>query len=409
MLNKRSEKGQAIVLIVFSIIGIIGLTALTVDGGLAYADRRSAQGAADSAAWAGGLANARGDGVSGIRLAAEAVADQNGYTGDGARSEVIVEVIDDPSGLCPAGASPNRQITVTINSNVDTFFAPVIGVEEVTNTVTAVTRACGTRHAGIFGGNAVVGLNSSGTDCAYDSGNSNSTKWIIKNGGISSNGCAFSKNAASVTFDPGYCVSAAGGAQGGFVGKECAGTPVPYPQEYIDSIMPPNPCTGSVSGGVYAGGGIVPSNGQSTFNNGVYCISNMDSLDKKDVILNNATLYVTDMSFDLKFAGGGGFSGTPSNSGAYSSLYMVVAQTTTSGANNCDQNMEYRGNGSGIAYGTFLAPTSCIDWRGNSATTIKSQLIGYNITGNGTADLTIDYKEDQNYRPPESPTIILVK
>ncbi len=409
MKRTKSEKGQAIILIVFSIIGIIGLTALTVDGGIAYADRRSAQGAADAAAWAAGLANSRGESVADIAQAAMDVADQNGYVDDGIRSDVTVEVIDDPSGLCPAGASPNRQITVTINSYVDTFFAPVIGVERVTNTVAAITRACGIRHSGIFGGNAVVGLNSSGTNCAYDSGNSNSTKWIIKNGGLHSNGCAFSKNAASVTFDPGYCVSAVKGAMGGFVGKECPGTPAPYTQDYIDSIMPPNPCTGAIKNGVYAGGGIVQVPGQTTFSDGVYCISDMDSLTKKDIVLSNATLYVTDMNFSLKFAGGGGFSGTPSYTGPYAGLYMVVAQTSLAGANNCDQYMWYRGNGSGMVYGTILAPTACIDWRGNAETTIKSQIIGYNITGNGTADLIIDYRDTQNYRPPEDPTIELVR
>ena len=45
-----SERGQAIVLIAAAIVALIAITGLAVDGGLAFADRRQAQNAADSAA-----------------------------------------------------------------------------------------------------------------------------------------------------------------------------------------------------------------------------------------------------------------------------------------------------------------------------------------------------------------------
>ncbi len=54
MIHKKSEKGHAIILIVFAIIGLIAMTGLTVDGGMAYADRRQAQNAVDAAASAFG-------------------------------------------------------------------------------------------------------------------------------------------------------------------------------------------------------------------------------------------------------------------------------------------------------------------------------------------------------------------
>ena len=37
-----SERGQAMILIVLAIVGLVGITALAVDGGMYYADRRRA-------------------------------------------------------------------------------------------------------------------------------------------------------------------------------------------------------------------------------------------------------------------------------------------------------------------------------------------------------------------------------
>ena len=53
--------------------------------------------------------------------------------------------------------------------------------------------------------------------------------------------------------------------------------------------MPPNPC---VTGGV--GKPAPPVASVNTFSNGIYCISNLDLYSKTDIVLNNATLYVTD-------------------------------------------------------------------------------------------------------------------
>jgi Flp pilus assembly protein TadG len=54
MERKRSqESGQAIVLLVISIVVLLGFTALAIDGGMLYSDRRQAKNAADTAALAG--------------------------------------------------------------------------------------------------------------------------------------------------------------------------------------------------------------------------------------------------------------------------------------------------------------------------------------------------------------------
>ena len=55
-MNTKGQRGQALIIIAFAIIGLIGMTGLAVDGGMAFSDRRHAQNAADTAAVAGALA-----------------------------------------------------------------------------------------------------------------------------------------------------------------------------------------------------------------------------------------------------------------------------------------------------------------------------------------------------------------
>ena len=55
MNGMKSEKGQAIILIAFGIVAMIGFTALAIDGGRALSDRRHAQNAADTAVLAAAL------------------------------------------------------------------------------------------------------------------------------------------------------------------------------------------------------------------------------------------------------------------------------------------------------------------------------------------------------------------
>lgn len=47
--TSTNERGQALVIIALAIIGLVAITALTIDGGNAYSDRRHAQNAADTA------------------------------------------------------------------------------------------------------------------------------------------------------------------------------------------------------------------------------------------------------------------------------------------------------------------------------------------------------------------------
>ena len=72
----RSESGQILVIIAFALVGLVGITGLAIDGSAAYADRRQAQNAADSASLAAALSYVRGSDWNAVALQRAA---SNGY------------------------------------------------------------------------------------------------------------------------------------------------------------------------------------------------------------------------------------------------------------------------------------------------------------------------------------------
>jgi putative Flp pilus-assembly TadE/G-like protein len=411
MIPKYTEKGQALIIIALAAVVLFGFAALAIDGSTAFSDRRHAQNAADTAAMAGALAFTRGSNDSAITTTAKARASNNSYTENGTTKLVTVNITNLSHGECP-GKALGKDIEVQITSVVNTTFARILGRTQLTNVVRATARGCGYIVAPLFPGNAIVSLSDRQTvhgghlnDCGFSS--SGSTTLNVVGGGIFSNGCASNEGHGSVNLDAGECVNTVG-VSAGFTCQNPGTQNIDYPNGVL-AMMPPNPCDHTV-GDV----GIQPSPGQTTFTNGVYCISDMDAFDKKNIVLHNATLYVTDTNFNLMFAGSGGFSGDPTQEGTYSNYYMIIAMTNPPCPSFTSQNSQvinYRGNGSGALQGTILAPSACIDLRGNgqTANTINSQVIGYNVSANGDADVTIEYKQDENHRDPYVPFITLLK
>jgi Flp pilus assembly protein TadG len=414
MTMKASEKGQALILITLAAIGLFAFAALAIDGSMAFSNKRHAQNAADTSALAGALSYAREGKVDNIETAALARAESNGYenvSGD-TSTVVTVTITNVPEEECPGDAT-GKDITVTIESQMNTTFSKIIGRDKIASGATATARACGYKLVPLFDGHAVVGLSNS-SPCAFDTGNSSSVKWKIKGSGVFSNGCAFSKDDDTVTFDPGLCVSV---PPGGTVGGSWDCTPTAADgydwDEYVLANMPPNPCDGT-PGDI----GKAPPSSGSTFTNGVYCIDNFDDYDSEDITLNNATLYVTDNEFSMKFAGGGGFFGTATKAGTYAgsdpydNYYLIVepAAFCTKFSDNHHQVIEWRGNGTGTFYGTFFAPSACLDLRGNgNAEGMHSQIIGWIVGSNGTADTYVNYKANENHRIPVHPNISLLE
>jgi Flp pilus assembly protein TadG len=139
-MNER-QHGQAVVLFALSLIGLLAMGGLVLDGGGAYAQRRTSQDASDLAAFAGATAYADTLGKGGTQVqgataaenAATQVATQNGYTtGQGTTVDVIVDT---------APLNGQTLVTVDVTSPHQNVFATVIGQPtwDVSTTATAMT------------------------------------------------------------------------------------------------------------------------------------------------------------------------------------------------------------------------------------------------------------------------------
>ena len=143
MYRKKSEKGQALVIIALAAVGLFAFTALAIDGGRVFSDRRHAQNAADTAALAAALAKIRTpnyppNAPNAPDLAAIAAgedrAESNGYVTD-ADSNVQVHICNEtglvpPCEGLPVGADLSEYIQVVIRLTTKTTFARIIGRTE---------------------------------------------------------------------------------------------------------------------------------------------------------------------------------------------------------------------------------------------------------------------------------------
>ncbi|HIC90291.1 MAG TPA: hypothetical protein EYP04_12935 [Anaerolineae bacterium] len=118
--GRDGESGQALIIIVLALPVLLGMLALALDGGYAFAQRRRMQNAADAAALAGARQLALEMGDEAIGEAVRDIAVANGaelvtwsYSGDG------------------------QGITVTAECTFETFIAGAIGVSTMTARATA--------------------------------------------------------------------------------------------------------------------------------------------------------------------------------------------------------------------------------------------------------------------------------
>ncbi|MFM8425464.1 MAG: pilus assembly protein TadG-related protein, partial [Chloroflexota bacterium] len=169
--QKNSESGQALILIVFAIIGLIGMTGLTVDGGIAFSDKRNAQNAADTAALAAGRMMIRANDWDVAQAAGFDLAANNGYNNNGTTN--IVQVVRPPIEGLYAGDDDYVQVLIT--SHVQTTFARVVGITEMTNYVNAVAKVIPPTKVNMFEGNAVVGLSPDQCKAVKYQGNADTT------------------------------------------------------------------------------------------------------------------------------------------------------------------------------------------------------------------------------------------
>jgi hypothetical protein len=148
----KSERGQALILIALAIVALLGMTGLAIDGGMVMADRRASQNAADNAALAAAYRMAAGGTKAEARDAATLIADRNGF------SDVTIN-IPPQSGQY---AGNDEYIEVIINTSTEAVFGLVVGVDEISSSVTAIALGRPPTSGKLAHGNAIVSLHPSG-------------------------------------------------------------------------------------------------------------------------------------------------------------------------------------------------------------------------------------------------------
>ncbi|MBK9927675.1 MAG: Tad domain-containing protein [Anaerolineales bacterium] len=300
-MNKmKSQKGQALILIAFGVVALIGFTALAVDGGRAFSDRRHAQNAADTAVLAAALDKINNPTATSYKTVGATRATSNGYTTGVNGRTVEVNLCNESGVTCtglPTGAATSEYIRVKITSIVPLTFGRVLGRQSVTNVVEAIARVQGSTSSGWSFGNAgmVATKSDNSNQCFLVNGNAN----IYIHGAGTFTNCTgsqsvFFNGSSTMTYEGN--VASAGGCynQGGTVTFKNGSTyTCPVAQQTINAstfasvpTMPSPPAcaslptvTATVSGGNkifppgrYVGGQTVDSGSNGVLNgNGTYC------------------------------------------------------------------------------------------------------------------------------------------
>lgn len=405
----RHERGQALVMIVLAIVGLVGITGLVIDGGAAYTNHHQAQNAADAAALAAALSHVRGGDWEAVAIERAA---SNGFNNDQVTNSV--QVNHPPvSGIY---ARNNEYIQVVITSKSPTTFANILGVEEVTNTVEAVTRVTVSSAGPPYYGDAIVALRPDGRGAFRSHGNNDIN---VLGGGVfvnSSDNAAFEQIGNSIMQVPAGINIVGGYTLNGAITSNTVITTNAETELYPPASLPPEPqCTDEdgdpiasvVSGNTMSPGnweGIFPPNGVTFLNPGIYCIDGMFILNGNDELTAHEVLFYM-RSGNIHWNGNSvqvDLTPPPADT-TYEGLLIYMPMSN-------DEGIILNGNAESTISGTVFAPASDIQINGTGSTeSYQSQFIGYTVDLIGDAEATVNYDAEGNYLFPPVTVIQFVK
>jgi Flp pilus assembly protein TadG len=393
----RDESGATAIVIGLSMTGLLGFAGMAVDVGVWYADKRAAQGAADSAAYSAVVNYGAGDTTTaGADNTAEAVAAQYGYT-DGAGG-VTVTVNTPPTSGTHTTIPGATEVIVTKSESLlfSKFFVSSTSVSARAVAVpgssgaycvlaldTSASTTVSSSDVGLSGTtiidttNCGVAINASGSDALYLSGSSE-----LKAKTLSIVGNYTTTGTASVVVTGTKTTNA---------------SPVSDPYANVATPSPSGTCAPvnswnhsasvTISQGTYCNGFSVSGNATVSMNPGTYIIdqgtfnvSNGAALTGTGVtiVLTSSTgsNYAT-----TNISGNGQVNLTAPTSGATSGIVFLQDRRDTSGATSTIAN-----SAGLLITGALYFPTQTLSFTGaTSNATQCTQLIAFRITYGGSA------------------------
>lgn len=413
--RKTHESGQAMILIVFTIIGLIGAAALAIDGTNAFIDSRRADTAASAAALTAALTRIEG---GNWRAAALATAAANGYDNDGVTN--TVEMNTPP--LSGPYAGDSEYIEVILTSHLRTYFGVVIGIPTITSVAHVVSRSKPSELGNMFPGYALVSL-APESQCEHHRAFSIHSEATINlyGGGIFVNSdnkdCALmSYGSGSIRIRDANRITVVGGAS---IQKPKLITPypvdegkapIPYPPPYKlpqvgcgSKIATPDFESETISSGNYEDG-IFPPDGIKYLEPGVYCLQD-DFIIKEGQFLEGKNVVFVMEDGNVRFSGYAEYDLSAPKTGRAAGLliYMPGGNWGTINLNGSDYSK---------TRGTIFAPHGTLRINGLDAirgAAYHSQMIAYYIEVNSTDNIEIQYKAEDNWETLSMPEVILIK
>jgi hypothetical protein len=441
-IDNKLERGQAIVYLVIGLVVFLGFVALAIDGGMALADRRHDQNAADAASLAGG-------GKAALDITKAGITSSSWSCGNGLKNNAEFyaqtraidngfditynpdsDLIGSDYNYAFANCGSDSQgvyldVTVEISATTPSNFLQLVFPSALHNEVEAVTRV---RPGGPLAfGNAIVALNPE--SCAGASkigaGFRGTSDTIVTGGGIFSNGCLTGGGSATVNVGEPYNTS-----YNDFFGSEDIFTPPPvdvYPTQIPPSSYDvPEPTV--VGGQCVIGGTLGDSNVYNDVHNisatvlmnlnkhpltldpGLWCITGTKDLSINSNATapfhaNGVTIYVVE-NIDITINGGADLELTapvddPDDhnddpSPAIPGLVIYIPASN-------DAKLTINGGSNFTFTGTILAPGSHIKIDGGTDdVALNSQVIGWDVELIGSATIDVTYLGGENSSLPTS-------
>lgn len=380
------DTGAVLIIVALSMLLLLGIAALTIDGGRGLNEERNTQNAADHAALAAAWASCNG---SDPQTAGIASAIANGFDNNGATNTVTIT--DLGSGRFGA----------VISSTVDGTFSKAIGTE----TVTARSEAVATCdiNVGLGGFALFAGADACGPTELDLTGSSQTI-----NGGIHSNDqLKISGNAAtpSQIFGPVTAVTTV--QHSGVDFYDTAGNPssptqgvsyIGYPVEYKISWYAPGGGEAFAAGADYTAFPGDKDWSNETISRGLYYVDGDVSL--HDVTGEGVTIVATGQ---IRITGTNAVNtyhpvNNPAGSEPYDQSGLALFSTYQNESASCNRNAIIWSGSSHNWGGIQYAPYSNVDMSGADNSAFNGSIIAYNINLSG-AGIQISYQDDHEGTP----------
>lgn len=408
----RRRGGKVVVFVALSLASMIGVVALTLDGGLLQDDQHRLQAAADAAALAAATdlyqnypANQGADSSGSAAKSAQTTATANGFTNDTNGATVTVN-IPPQSGTFSGQAG---YAEVIIQYNQPRCFSGVFGSGAIPVKARAVARGMQKPYSNA----AIVLLDTSGTGALSDQGNgltatgapilvnSNSPLAVVLTGNAV-------VTAPQMKIVGNYSLSGSNAAFGSSTVVTTGAQPTSDPLAKIplldtSTLTVQSSSKLSYSGGsptlqpgVYDGGITLSSTTSATLEPGIYYlnggglnVSGQAGMSGTGVMIYNNPLSSSDQ---INISGTGTVSLSPPTSGAYAGLTLFQDRTST-------VPIYLAGGGNMSISGTFYAAAARLNISGNGTATVGSQYVTADLTSTGNGTISVPWNAATVARP----------